>query len=87
MYIGTPRASSSSTRKADLILEIEGTSLRDFLYKFRHRTLTLVKMMMLQKRVSFQYTHESRRLMVCLGRGRYSFMGILWRSCALISIP
>ncbi|GHJ86101.1 hypothetical protein NliqN6_2503 [Naganishia liquefaciens] len=30
-----------------------GTSLRDFLYKFRHRTLTLVKMMMLQKRILF----------------------------------
>jgi hypothetical protein len=28
-----------------------GTSLRELVHKFRHRTLTLVKMMMLQKRV------------------------------------
>ena len=29
-----------------------GTSLRDLVHKFRHRTLVLLKMLMLQKRVS-----------------------------------
>jgi hypothetical protein len=29
-----------------------GTSLRELLHKFRHRTLTIVKLLMLQKRVS-----------------------------------
>jgi hypothetical protein len=30
----------------------KGTSLRELLHKFRHRTLTIVKLLMLQKRVS-----------------------------------
>ncbi|KAF8682660.1 Transport protein Avl9 [Rhizoctonia solani] len=38
-----------------------GTSLRELLHKFRHRTLTLLKLLMLQKRIMF-YGHPVERL-------------------------
>ncbi|KAG9101506.1 late secretory pathway protein avl9 [Ceratobasidium sp. 370] len=38
-----------------------GTSLRELVHKFRHRTLTLLKLMMLQKRIMF-YGHPVERL-------------------------
>ncbi|KAJ1310000.1 hypothetical protein OPQ81_006756 [Rhizoctonia solani] len=38
-----------------------GTSLRELVHKFRHRTLTLLKLLMLQKRIMF-YGHPVERL-------------------------
>ncbi|QRW14942.1 Late Secretory pathway protein AVL9 [Ceratobasidium sp. AG-Ba] len=38
-----------------------GTSLRELIHKFRHRTLTLLKLLMLQKRIMF-YGHPVERL-------------------------
>ncbi len=52
MYIGVSTRALDQ-RPFELIgPSLKGTSLRELVHKFRHRTLTLVKMLMLQKRVS-----------------------------------
>jgi hypothetical protein len=41
--------------------DIVGTSLRELIHKFRHRTLIVLKMLMLQKRVSYVFLIISKR--------------------------